>query len=68
MYVLQLVLQLPEGSDIRHQIFHTFDMEDDVECKNGWNTATSLLGKNNKSNDTAIVFNTWKKFGALSRK
>ena len=43
-------------------------MEDDVECKNGWNTATSLLGKNNKSNDTAIVFNTWKKFGALSRK
>ena len=67
LYVLQLVLHLPEGSDIRHQIFHTFDMED-LECKNGWNTATSLLGKNYKSNGTAVVFNTWKKFGALSHK
>ena len=28
LYGLQLVLQLPEGSGIRHQIFHTFDMED----------------------------------------
>ena len=73
MYVLQLVLHLPEGSDIRHQIFHTLDMED-LECKNRWNTANSLLGKNYKSNGTAVVL--WycssiqylEKIGALSYK
>ena len=41
---------------------------EDLECKNRWNTATSLLGKNYKSNGTAVVFNTWEKFGALSYK
>ena len=67
LYVLQLVLHLTEGSEIKHQIFHTFDMEDQ-ECENGWKTTSSLLGKNYKSNGTAVVFNTCKKFGALSHK
>ena len=64
---LQLVLHLFQGSEIRHQIFHILDMED-RQHGNGWNTVTSLLEKNYKSNDTAEAFHIWKKFGALSHK
>ena len=44
LYGLQLVLHLSEGSKIRHQIFHTIDMED-MQHENGWNTVISLLEK-----------------------
>ena len=62
LYGLQLVLHLSEGSKIRHQIFHTFDMED-MQHENGWNTVISLIEKNYKSNGNAVAFNTWEKFG-----
>ena len=45
---LQLALHLSEGSEIRHQIFHAFDMED-RQHENGWNTAISLLEKITKT-------------------
>ena len=67
LYGLQLVLHLSEGSKIRHQIFHTFDMED-MQHENGWNTVISLLEKNYKSNGTAVAFISWEKFEALSHK
>ena len=67
LYGLQLVLHLSEASEIRHQIFHTFDMED-MQHENGWNTVISLLEKNYKSNGTAVAFISWEKFEALSHK
>ena len=67
LYGLQLVLHFSEGSEIRHQIFHTFDMED-MQHENGWNTVISLLEKNYKSNGTEVAFHSWEKFGALSHK
>ena len=64
-YGLQLELHLFKGSETRHQIFHTFNMED-KQYGNGWNIVISLSEKNYKSNGTAVAFHTWEKFGSLS--
>ena len=53
------MLHLFKGSEIRHQIFYTFDMQD-RQHENRQKTAISLLEKNYKSNGTAVAFNTWK--------
>ena len=55
----QLALYFPEGSEIRQQIFDTFD-NDEKKCENGWNAVTDLLTLHLKKVERKEAVNAWK--------
>ena len=63
---LQLTLHLPEGSEIRHQIFDSIDT-DDMKFDDGWKKIIDLL-KKHYSNDSTAAFETWKEFRNFTRR
>ena len=67
MHGLQLVLNLPEDSEIRRHLFNTLDSEQMIG-DDGWKTVIELLESYYKKDDNAEVFDTWKEFRILCRK
>jgi len=64
---LQLALHLPDGSEIRHQIFDTLDT-DEMKGESGWRAVITLIEKHYKKDDNTTAFETWKEFRNLVRK
>ena len=64
---LQLALHLPDGSEIRRQIFDTLDT-DDMKGDAGWRSVINLIEKHYKKDDNTTAFETWKEFRNLVRK
>ena len=58
---LQLALHLPEGSEIRRQIFYTLDT-DEMKTKNCWRSVIELLETDYQEDDNSLAFKTWKEF------
>ena len=58
---LQLPLHLPEGSEIRRQIFGTLDT-DDLKGEAGWTTVIKLLKQDYQKDDNTTAFETWREF------
>ena len=56
-HALQLALHLPEGSEIRHQVFDTIDT-DDLVGEDGWTKIIALLEKHYKKDDNTTAFET----------
>ena len=56
---LQLALHLPEGSEIRRQIFDSIDT-DDMKGDDGW--------KHYSKDDNTAAFETWKEFRNFTRR
>ena len=63
---LQLALHLPEKSEIRNQIFDTFDTAE-MQGNDGWKKIIDLMSKYYKKDDNAEAFDTWKTFRTLTR-
>ena len=64
---LQLVLNLPEGSEICRHLFDTLDTEQ-MTGDDNWKTVIELLESYYKKDDNAEAFDTWKEFRTLCRK
>lgn len=64
---LQLALHLPEGSEIRNQIFDTIDT-DEMHGDDGWNKVIDLIEGHYKKDESTSAFQTWKAFRTLTRK
>ena len=64
---LQLALHLPDGTEIRRQIFDTLDT-DEMIGEDGWKAVIDLLEKYYKKDDNTTAFDTWKEFRNLCRK
>ena len=64
---LQLALHLSEASEIRRQIFDTFDT-DEMKGENGWRSVTELLETHYQKEDNSLAFEPWKGFRTFSRK
>ena len=63
---LQLALHLPEGSEIRHQVFDTLET-DELVGDEGWAKIIDLLEKHYKKDDNTTAFETWREFRNLTR-
>ena len=61
---LRLVLNLPEGSEIRRHLFDTLDTEQ-MTGDDGWKTVIELLESCYRKGDNAEAFDTWKEFRTL---
>ena len=61
VHSLQLKLHLPEGSEIRRQIFDTLDT-DDLKGKAGWTAVIELLKQHYEKDDNTTAFETWREF------
>ena len=64
---LQLALHLPEGSEIRHQIFDSIDT-DDLKGDDGWKKIIDLLKKHYSKDDNTAALETWKDFKNFTRR
>ena len=64
---LQLVLNLPKGSEICRHLFDTLDTEQ-MTGDDNWKTVIELLESYYKKDDNAEAFDTWKEFRTLCRK
>ena len=63
---LQLALHLPEGSEIRNQLFDTLD-EQEMSGDDGWKQIIDLMSKYYKKDENTDAFDTWKRFRSLAR-
>ena len=66
MHGLQLVLNLPEGSEIRRHLFDMLDTEQMTD-DDGWKRVNELLESYYKKDDNAEAFETWKEFRTLCK-
>ena len=57
VHVLQLALHLPEGSEIRRQIFDKLDI-DDLKGEAEWTTVIELLKQRREKYDSTTTFKT----------
>ena len=64
---LQLALHLPEGSEIRHQVFDSIET-DDMKGDDGWKKIIDLLKKHHSKDDNTAAFKTWKEFRNFTRR
>ena len=64
---LQLVLNLPEGSEIRRHLFDMLDTEQ-MTGDDGWKRVIELLESYYKEDDNAEAFETWKEFRTLCKR
>ena len=64
---LQLALHLPNSSEIRRQVFDTFDTNE-MKGDNGWERVIELIETYYSKDDNTSAFETWKEFRTLSRK
>ena len=64
---LQLALYLPNGSEIRRQIFDTL-YTDEMKGHAGWTAVINLIETRYKKDDNTTAFETWKEFCNLVRK
>ena len=67
VHALQLVLHFPEGSEIRNQLFETFDTEE-MKGDDGWNRVIDHMKQYYSKDDTIAAFHTFKEFRFFSRK
>ena len=63
---LQLALHLPEGSEIRTQVFDTIEPEQ-MQGDEGFKTVISLLERHYAKDESTTAFQTWRDFKSLSR-
>ena len=64
---LQLVLNLPEGSEIPRHLFDMLDTEQ-MTGDDGWKRVIELLESYYKKDDNAEAFETWKEFRTLCKR
>ena len=63
---LQLVLHLPEGCEIRNQLFDTLDTAE-MAGDAGWKKNIDLMSEYYKKDENTDAFDTWKQFRSLTR-
>ena len=66
MHGLQLALHLPEGSEIRTQVFDTLEPEE-MTGNEGFGKVLALLEKHYAKDESSTAFQAWKDFKTLAR-
>ena len=67
VHSLQLALHLPEGSEIRRQVFDTFDTEQ-LTGEAGWTELVAHLKKHYARGENVSAFDAFKEFKTMERK
>ena len=64
---LQLALHLPEGTEIRRQIFDTFEPEQ-MQGDEGWKRVIELIENCYKKDDNTEAYESWNEIRSVCRK
>ena len=67
VHSLQLALHLPEGSEIRRQVFDTFDT-DELTGEDGWTQLVDHLRTHYAKSENISAFDAFKEFKVMERK